>query len=64
MTIKELFAWAVNNDCLDCDMCVKYRDDGGMYPGMDYDIQMDYDIHPTLEETSRENSSSKNVVVL
>lgn len=58
MTIKELFMWAENNDCLDCDICVQYRDDGGMYPGMDYDI------HPTLEETARENSSNKNVVVL
>lgn len=58
MTIKELFVWAENNNCLDCDICVKNRYDGGLYFGMDYDI------HPTLEETARENSSSKNVVVL
>lgn len=58
VTIKELFVWAENNNCLDCDICVQYRDDGGMYSGMDYDI------HPTLEETARENSSSKNIVVL
>lgn len=53
MTLKELFRWAEKNDCLDCDICVQYRDDGGLYHGRDHDI------HPTLEETD-----SKKVVVL
>lgn len=64
MTIKELFVWAENNNCLDCDICVQYRDDSGMYSGMDYDI------HPTLEGTDPKNlpkseiRKRKNVVVL
>lgn len=29
MKLKELLEWAVKNDCLDCDICVQYRDDGG-----------------------------------
>lgn len=53
MKLKELLEWAVKNDCLDCDICVQYRDDGGLYHGMDYDI------HPTLEGTA-----PKKVVVL
>lgn len=28
MTLKELLEWAEKNDCLDCDVCVQYRDDG------------------------------------
>ena len=53
MKLKELIEWAKKNDCLDCDICVQYRDDGGLYHGRDYDIQ------PTLEEVD-----SKKVVVL
>ena len=53
MKLKELIEWAKKNDCLDCDICVQYRDDGGLYRGRDYDIQ------PTLEEVD-----SKKVVVL
>lgn len=53
MTLKELLEWAEKNDCLDCDVCVQYRDDGGLYPGKDYDI------YPMLEETD-----SKKAVVL
>lgn len=54
MTLKELLEWAEKNDCLDCDVCVQYRDDGGLYYGRDYDIQ------PTLEG----KPSGKIVVVL
>ena len=53
MTLKELLEWAEKNDCLDCDVCVQYRDDEVLYPGEDYDI------YPILEETN-----SKKVVVL
>lgn len=53
MTLKELLEWAEKNDCLDCDVCVQYRDGGGLYYGEDYDI------YPRLEETD-----SKKVVVL
>lgn len=53
MTLKELLEWAEKNDCLDCDVCVQYRDDGGLYHGRDYDI------HPTLEV-----NASEKVVVL
>lgn len=54
MTLRELVEWAEKNDCLDCDVCVQYRDDGGLYHGRDYDI------HPTLEG----KPSGKIVVVL
>lgn len=53
MTIKELIEWAEKKDCLDCDICVQYRDDEVLYPGKDYDI------YPILEETD-----SKKVIVL
>lgn len=53
MTLKELLEWAEKNDCLDCDVCVQYRDDGGLYHGRDYDI------YPTLEV-----NASEKVVVL
>ena len=53
MTLRELVEWAEKNDCLDCDVCVQYRDDGGLYHGRDYDI------HPTLEV----NASEKIVVL-
>lgn len=29
MTIKELIEWAKKHDCLDCEVCVQYRDEGG-----------------------------------
>lgn len=38
MTVKELYKWAKEHDCLDCDIGVQYRDDGGLYNGRDYDI--------------------------
>ena len=38
MTLKELLEWAEKNDCLDCDVCVQYRDGGGLYYGEDFDI--------------------------
>lgn len=38
MTLKELLEWAEKNGCLDCDVCVQYRDDGGLYYGEDFDI--------------------------
>lgn len=53
MTLRKLVEWAEKNDCLDCDVCVQYRDDGGLYHGRDYDI------HPTLEV-----NASEKVVVL
>ena len=53
MKLKELIDWAEKNDCLDCDVCIQYRDDGGIYYGKDYDI------HPTIEEVD-----SKKVIVL
>ena len=42
MKLKELIEWAKKNDCLDCDICVQYRDDGGLYHGRDYDIYEDW----------------------
>ena len=39
MTIKELIEWAKKHDCLDCEVCVQYRDEGGLYRGMDYYIE-------------------------
>lgn len=53
MKLKELLEWAEKNDCLDCDVCVQYRDDGGLYHGRDYDI------YPKLEV-----NASEKVVVL
>lgn len=38
MTVKELYEWAKENDCLDCDIGVQYRDEGGLYYGIEYDI--------------------------
>ena len=53
MTLKELLEWAEKNVCLDCDVCVQYRDGGGLYYGEDFDID------PRVEEIN-----AKNVIVL
>lgn len=53
MTLREIIEWAKKNDCLDCVVCVQYRDGGGLYYGEDFDID------PRLEEIN-----SKNVIVL
>lgn len=45
--------WAKNNDCLDLEVCVQYRDDGGLYYGEDFDID------PRVEEVN-----NRDVVVL
>ena len=61
MKFKELLKWAIENDCLDCEVCVQYRDDGGLYHGKDYDI------HPTLEEITSVkgwSATNKKVIVL
>lgn len=54
MTVKELYEWAKKHKCLDCAICVQYRDDGGLYYGRDYDIQ------PKVEG----KPDSKKVIVL
>ena len=33
MTIKELYKWAVQNDCENYEVEIQYRDDGGCYNG-------------------------------
>ena len=33
MTIKELHEWAVENNALDMDVEIAFRDDGGVYSG-------------------------------
>lgn len=53
MTLREILEWAKKNDCLDCVVCVQYRDGGGLYYGEDYDLD------PRLEERD-----SKKVIVL
>lgn len=54
MTVKELYEWAKKHKCLDCAICMQYRDDGGLYYGRDYDIE------PKVER----KPNSKMVVVL
>lgn len=51
MTVKELYEWAKKHDCLDFDIGVQYRDDGGLYYGIEYDID------PVVDEV-------KQVIVL
>lgn len=43
MTVKELYEWAKENDCLDCDIGVQYRDGGGLYYGREYDLDPEED---------------------
>lgn len=31
-------------DCLDYEICVQYRDDGGLYDGVDFDILPDFEV--------------------
>lgn len=52
MTLREILEWAKKNDCLDCVVCVQYRDGGGLYYGEDYDLD------PRLEERD-----SKKVII-
>ena len=35
MTIRELYDWAKENNALDLDIEIQYRDDGGNYNGVD-----------------------------
>lgn len=35
MTVRELYEWAKENDALDLDIEIQYRDDGGYYYGWD-----------------------------
>lgn len=53
MTLRELMEWAKKNDCLDLEVCVQYRDGGGLYYGEDFDID------PRVEEVN-----NRDVVVL
>lgn len=45
--------WAKKNDYLDLEVCVQYRDGGGLYYGEDFDID------PRVEEVN-----NRDVVVL
>lgn len=38
MTLRQLIEWAKMFDCLDCEIYVQYRDDGGLYEGVAFDI--------------------------
>lgn len=38
MTLRKLIEWAKMFDCLDCEICVQYRDDDVLYEGVDFDI--------------------------
>lgn len=45
MTLRQLIEWAKMFDCLDCEICVQYRDDGGgLYEGVDFDILPDFEV--------------------
>lgn len=53
MTLRELIEWAKKNDYLDLEVCVQYRDGGGLYYGEDFDID------PRVEEIN-----NRDVIVL
>ena len=38
MTIEELYKWGVEHDCLDYEIRIQYRDDGGEYFGCDEEM--------------------------
>ena len=44
MTLRKLIEWAKLFDCLDYEICVQYRDDGGLYEGVDFDILPDFEV--------------------
>ena len=44
MTLRDLIAWAKMFDRLDCEICVQYRDAGGLYEGVDFDILPDFEV--------------------
>ena len=35
MTVREFYEWAKRNDCLDFEVEIQHRDDGGYYSGTD-----------------------------
>ena len=53
MTLKELLEWAEKNDCLDCDVCVQYRD-GGVFT-----MERTLTLTPRVEEIN-----NRDVIVL
>ena len=56
MTVRELHEWATENDALDLDIEIQYRDGGGYYFGVD-------ECDPTLSERQKEYHT-ENVVLL
>ena len=54
MTVRELYEWAKENNCLDFDIEIPHRDGGGYYYGCD-------DAEPTIEP--RQNSWNTEKVV-
>lgn len=38
MTIEELYKWGIEHDCLDYEIRIQYRDDGGEYFGCDEEM--------------------------
>lgn len=56
MTVRELYEWAKENDALDLDIEIQYRDGGGCYVGVD-------ECEPELSERYREYHT-ENVVLL
>ena len=44
MTIKELYEWAVKNNCENYEVEIQYRDSGGYYSGTDELAECDIEI--------------------
>ena len=40
MTVRELYEYAKENNLLDYEVRIKYRDDGGEYQGTDPDLYL------------------------
>jgi hypothetical protein len=38
MTVKELYKWAIEHNCLDYNIRIQYRDEGGDYFGCDAEV--------------------------
>ena len=64
-TIKDLYAWAVKNNVEYLPVGLQYQDMGGPYDGDTFsDMGLEYDIFPSVEETSLSTGSDKTKYVL
>lgn len=58
MTVRDLYKWAKENNALDLDVVVQYRDSGGYYEGAE-DLET-----PIIATKKHDNNQTENILVI